>query len=217
MGWTTTGRKAQDHKAAVIALLDRTDPNDHQYKVLHTSQRGNIFYLAVEVTPPDPSTYSYGIYQPHADGTFVMGVVVQTINNNRDGFGYKMTEEGSGPCERAAPLALIQKLSPIDLHPEPGTSGAWALEWRTDCTNAVKSKPPVTAYNEGDIIEFTGTDNPTFSNDDIGKSNKFEIIRDKVLRQRARTLFKCLDTGHRCRITRAFTRTHVIHPATTYA
>lgn len=217
MGWTTTGLKARDHKAAVIALFDNTDPNYPAKKVLHISQRGNIFYLAVQITPIDPATYDYGIYEPHADGSFVIGVVVQTINNHRDGFGYKMIEEGSGPCEEAAPVSLIQKLSPIDLYPADDTPGARALDWRSRCTKAVKNKPPSTAYNEGDIIEFATNDRPSFRDPKIGKSGRFKIVRDKLFRRRARILFQCCDTHTVCRITGAFKRQHVIHPAIVYA
>lgn len=198
MGWTFQYNRVTDPKAELIRKIETVREGSPQNKVRHISKRGNVFYLAVQITPADPENHSYGVYEPNSDGSYTIGVVAETRRDGHGGWGYKFTEETQGPRLTDAPIKLINMLSSLPMFPEENTGAEYATKWRANCINRTISRR-LTKLNNGDLIRF---DNPlSFDDDAIGVSRTFLVSIERWMGQRARTVFICQDTQKRCRIT----------------
>lgn len=208
MGWTGYYNPPSDPKAELIRILETTtDDAPMTYKVVHTSQRGNVFYFAVKITPRDPKTFDCSPFIPDIGGSYTIGAVGRT-RRNRGEWLYRLDDETVGPIHAEAPIALINKLSELPMFPEDGTGAEWATKWRARCVNNTKQRSSG-KLSHGDVIEFHNK--PTFDREDVGKSGKFRVLREPNWNGRKRTVFVCLDTNTRCRITSPLRLAHTLH------
>ena len=110
MGWDyfkpTPGKSTAEILAGEFSSI--------QFKA--TAQIGRTFYAAAE-RRDEPGE--------------VFGLVILT---NRQGasFGYKVMDEGMGPCESEAPAAILDLLSP--------TKSEYAINWRARCRANIARK-----------------------------------------------------------------------------
>ena len=114
----------QEKKAFITALLEDVAEGAEKNEVVAISNRGNIWYAAVQIAKANETTirdYAVLLGMP-----CIIGAVVQTSVENGE-FGYKIEEECCGPSYCTAPKRLIAQLSPLN-----GT-GRYALDWRTQC------------------------------------------------------------------------------------
>lgn len=128
----------------------------------------------------------YGQYTLDATGAYTFAAVFFTASIDGD-WGYKDMDEGMGPVQSEAPLALLSLLSP--------TSKEYALDWRDRCrkTAALKSRK----VTDGDVIRLA---QPMTFTDGIERSLfKVEISKNPWAK-RAKTRFQCVETNVHCRI-----------------
>jgi hypothetical protein len=103
------------------------------------------------------------------------------------GWGYRLDEENVGPELARAPKSLIDLLSP--------TSSDWANRWRKRCIeNAARRARQL---KDGDVIRLE----EALEFNDGRKRRIFKVILEKPPGYtRARTVFRCVETGVTCRI-----------------
>ena len=160
MGWTeysavhfykngTINRKAECDGYFVDSL------NRGHYKIVKSTMRGSVYYGAV--TPlrravigtngkPLEDENGWYIYEdiPEEEQEIV-GVVVLTYVNNKNGFGYKVISETCGPCYYDCPKSILDVLTPTD--------SAYAQEWRRKCYDNL-AKPSISKLPVGTEIQF---------------------------------------------------------------
>ena len=114
MGWLFHNDKLRHQTPAEYITKHFThDDETASATVLATATIRNTVYAAIRNT--DKKT----------GASYIFCAVVLFRNNDRDGFGYKATDEGMGPCEVDCPDRIMRLLSPIAEIPDPGHAEDW--------------------------------------------------------------------------------------------
>jgi hypothetical protein len=184
MGWLFNNRVPRDIRAEIERLCTYDD-EERSTRPIRVSRDGSIWTVAVEMTlqrgvePPED-------YKPDENGKFTFGAVFRT-RKDHGGWGYRLDEENVGPELARAPKSLIDLLSP--------TSSDWANRWRKRCIeNAARRARQL---KDGDVIRLE----EALEFNDGRKRRIFKVILEKPPGYtRARTVFRCVETGVTCRI-----------------
>ncbi|CTQ34820.1 DUF6927 domain-containing protein [Jannaschia rubra] len=196
MGWTTyaayrSPKTREEERHEIVDLYtDLALDAPYAAECLMASKVGSTWYLAIRLAPK-PGRQAAELpmrgYVPDAAGAIVYAGIVLT--SRRDGeWGYKDMCETMGPHEAAAPLKLLDLLSPLD--PEVET---YAAAWRDRVAAhhaARRARPKV---RPGDVIEF---DEPIEFTGGL-KARRFRAYAyRRHSGTRARILYETLDTRH---------------------
>ena len=196
MGWTTyaayrSPKTREEERGEVIDLYtDSVSDAPYAAECLMASKVGSTWYLAIRLTPKPgretPPLLMRG-YVPDAVGAIVYAGIVLT--SRRDGeWGYKDMCETMGPHEAAAPLKLLDLLSPLD--PEVET---YANGWRARVAAHHAARRARPSVRPGDMVEFDEAIEFT-------GGLKARRFRAYAYRRhpgaRARILYSTLDTKH---------------------
>ncbi|RYG90030.1 hypothetical protein EU803_15560 [Loktanella sp. IMCC34160] len=184
MGWLIYNHTPRDIKAEIERLCTYED-EVRAARPLRASRVGTVWYVAVEVQLKRPDGETYG-HEADAMGRYVFAAVFLTRREN-GGWGYKSMDEGQGPVESQAPLAILNLLSP--------TTTDYALAWRQRCReHAAKASRKLT---HGDVIELA---QPLEFTDGRQRS-RFTVHKGRNPgEKRVSTSFICAETGAHCRI-----------------
>jgi hypothetical protein len=196
MGWTTyaaycSPKTREEERDEIVELYTDLAPDaPHTAECLMASKVGSTWYLAVRLIPkpgrevPEPLMRRY---VPDASGAVVYAGIVLT--SRRDGeWGYKDMCETMGPHEVAAPLKLLDLLSPLDPKVE-----TFAAAWRERVAAHHAAKRARLSVRPGDVVEFDEAI-------ELTGGLKARRFRAYAYRRhsgaRARILYNTLDTKH---------------------
>ena len=157
MGWTTyaayrSPKTREEERGEIVDIYtDLASDAPYTAECLMASKVGRTWYLAIRLAPKPgremPAPLMRG-YVSDAAGMIVYAGIVLT--SRRDGeWGYKAMWETMGPHEAAAPLKLLDLLSPLD--PEVET---YAAAWRERVAAHHAARRTRPKIRPGDVIEF---------------------------------------------------------------
>lgn len=86
--------------------------------------------------------------------SYVFCAVILFKNSKRDGFGYKMMDEGMGPCEVACPNRIMRLLSPIADIPDPSCAADWRARVAAAKADAAKLRSTLAGQRVGDEVKL---------------------------------------------------------------
>lgn len=120
MGWTFTNNKPAVLTPAAY-IEQECFPADAEREVVLRATVNDAVFLALKVKKPEDGLLR--IYEPEADGSVIVAIVVLFEVNGRE-FGWKTMNETMGPYNDKAPTALLAKLSKLKPN-APGCAAAW--------------------------------------------------------------------------------------------
>ena len=196
MGWTIyaaycSPKTREEERDEVIDLYTDLAPDaPYNAECLMASKVGSVWYLAVRLTPKpgrETSELLMRGYVPDAAGAIIYAGIVLT--SRRDGeWGYKAMCETMGPHEAAAPLKLLDLLSPLNSEVETFAAG-----WRDRVAACHAARRARLSVRPGDVVEFDVAVEFT-------GGLKVRRFRAYAYRRhpgaRARILYETLDTRH---------------------
>jgi hypothetical protein len=196
MGWTTyaaycSPKTREEERGEVIDLYTDLAPDaPYAAECLMASKVGSVWYLAVRLTQKPGRQPSEPLMRgcvPDAAGAIVYAGIVLTSRRNGE-WGYKAMCETMGPHEAAAPLKLLDLLSPLDSQVE-----TFAAAWRERVAANHAARRVRPKVRPGDVVEFDVAVEFT-------GGLKVRRFRAYAYRRhpgaRARILYETLDTRH---------------------
>lgn len=111
--------------------------NEHgSRKILATSARLNVAYMAVELIPKGKEREVFGL----------VCIIKRAPSDPSYNFGYKDVDESDGPFHTECPAKILDLLTPTD--------NEYALEWRKRCRENIEKAEKAKQIKVGDVVEF---------------------------------------------------------------
>lgn len=136
MGWMYMHRDKGVTDKEFFSKEFNYSENGNEGRVIETSRKGSIVYIAYQTRRDDSDTYR------------VSAIVCLTSWNHKEkfNFGYKDIDESMGPVECNCPEKILDLLTP--------TEQEYAVKWRNKCRDNIKRHKNLPKLSEGMIVDF---------------------------------------------------------------
>ena len=128
---------------------------------------------------------------------YIFCAVILFKSSDKDGFGYKDMDDGTGPCEADCPERIMRLLSPLSDIPSPGYAAEWRARVIERRATRTASQQASKALRLGDVIRLPAA--VSFPGRGV-TADRFRLIE----RRKQTPIFEPVERpGMRCRLRRS--------------